>query len=48
MHNVYNPPRSSDHRVSCLPHLKIALSAHHGEKLIILGDFNLIMNSGEV
>src|SRR5690242_9529663 len=41
IHNIYNPPRSSDHRVSCLPHLRTALSAHYGEEQIILGDFNL-------
>jgi hypothetical protein len=27
IHNVYNPPRSSDHRASCLPQLRTALSA---------------------
>jgi exonuclease III len=41
IHNVYNPPRSSDHRTSCLPHLRRALSAHQNEEQIILGDFNL-------
>ena len=38
IHNAYNPPRSSDHQESCLPHLRTALSAHHGEEQIILGD----------
>jgi hypothetical protein len=41
IHNVYNPPRSSDCRTSCLPHLRTALSAHQEEEQIILGDFNL-------
>ena len=41
IHNVYNPPRSSDHRTSCLPHLRTALSAYQEEEQIILGDFNL-------
>lgn len=41
IHNVYNPPRSPNHRVSCLPHLRTALTAHDGEEQIILGDFNL-------
>jgi exonuclease III len=41
IHNVYNPPRSSDHRASCLPHLKTVLLAYYGEEQIILGDFNL-------
>lgn len=41
IHNVYNPPRSSDHRASCLPHLRTALSAYHGEEQIILGNLNL-------
>lgn len=40
IHNVYNSPRSSDHRTSCLPHLRTALSAYQEEQ-IILGDFNL-------
>jgi YD repeat-containing protein len=40
IHNVYNPPRSSDYRTSCLPDLRTALSAHQEEQ-IILGDFNL-------
>jgi hypothetical protein len=41
MHNVYNPPRSSDHRTSCLSQLRTALSAYQEEEQIILGDFNL-------
>jgi ribonuclease HI/exonuclease III len=41
IHNVYNPPRSSDYRTSCLPHLRTALSAHQEGEQIILGDFNL-------
>jgi ribonuclease HI len=41
IHNVYNPPRSSDYRMSCLPHLRTVLSAHQEEEQIILGDFNL-------
>ncbi|XMA13648.1 hypothetical protein WAI453_006439 [Rhynchosporium graminicola] len=41
IHNVYNPPRPSDYRTSCLPHLRTALSAHQKEEQIILGDFNL-------
>ena len=41
IHNVYNPPRSSIHRTSCLPHLRTVLSANQEEEQIILGDFNL-------
>jgi YD repeat-containing protein len=41
IHNVYNPPKSADHRTSCLPHLRTALSAHRDDEQIILGDFNL-------
>ena len=28
IHNVYNPPRSSDNRTSCLPYLRTVLSAY--------------------
>jgi len=41
IHNVYNPPRSSERRESCLPNLRTALLAHALEEQIILGDFNL-------
>ena len=41
IHNVYNPPRSSDYRISCLLHLRTALSTNQDEEQIILGDFNL-------
>jgi hypothetical protein len=41
IHNVYNPPKSSDHRTSCLPYLRTVLSAYQEEEQIILGDFNL-------
>jgi exonuclease III len=41
IYNVYNPPRSSDHRESCLLYLRTALTVYDGEEQIILGDFNL-------
>jgi len=41
IHNVYNPTKGSECRISCLPQLRAALSAYRGEEQIILGDFNL-------
>jgi hypothetical protein len=40
VHNVYNPPQTSDQRSSCLPALRTALSTLQNEH-ITLGDFNL-------
>jgi hypothetical protein len=41
IYNIYNPPRSSDHRTSCLPHLRTVLLIYQKEEQIILDDFNL-------
>ncbi|PQE33841.1 reverse transcriptase protein [Rutstroemia sp. NJR-2017a WRK4] len=41
IHNVYNPPKSSDHRESCLSYLRTVLTVYNGKEQIIIGDFNL-------
>ncbi len=41
IHNVYNPPRSTENRRSSLPALEQALRQHADIGQVILGDFNL-------
>ena len=41
IHNVYNPPRTTENRRSCLPGLKVALTKTAENDQIALGDFNL-------
>jgi exonuclease III len=41
VHNVYNPPKTSNNRQSALSHVREALRHHQINKQVLLGDFNL-------
>lgn len=41
IYNIYNLPKSSDYRTSCLSLLRTVLSAYQKEEQIILNNFNL-------
>ncbi|EUC27476.1 hypothetical protein COCCADRAFT_111608, partial [Bipolaris zeicola 26-R-13] len=41
IHNVYNPPKTSNNRQSVLPQVREALRQYHTDEQILLGDFNL-------